>query len=322
MKRFLSVPLCRLLLAVTSLGAGLPAQADFVPSGGGSYAGAPLYRTLVFGGIDTQAATSPGYLAQDIFDGVDYVSNTAPLPLAIGGGTRSASGGSVTGRGWSASSGFMASRNSASISVGNARSTDDYYMVAGQGGTTSVRLLAGTPAASATFTWHVSGSTLFNGPGTGNARLDFTATTSPGTDWNNVLFGSGETAMTQLGTGTFSHTVSLPGSTDADLFLYWWTSAFVLLSHGTAPDGAATTLSADFGSTYELVDVDLFDANGAAIDDWTMSVDGTDVFDAAGRLTPIADAPTLPDPQAVPEPATAALLAVALLTAGRWRRRR
>lgn len=322
MNRFPTVPLCRFVLAVASLGAGLPAQADFVPSGGGSYAGLPLYRTLVFGGIDTQAATSPGYLAQDIFDGVDYASNTAPLPLAVGGGTRSANGGTATGSAWSAWSGFMASRNKASIRVDNAQTTDDYYQVAGQGGTTAVRLHAGSPAASATFTWHVSGSTLFNGPGTGNARLDFTATTSPGTDWNDVLFGSGETAMTQLGPGTYSHTVSLPGSTDADLFLYWWTSAFVLLSRGTAPDGASTTLSADFGSTYELVDVDLFDDTGAEIDDWTMSVDGTDVFDAAGRLAPIDDAPVLPDPQRVPEPAPAALLVAALLLAGTWRRRR
>lgn len=301
----------------------LPASAAFVPSGGGDYGGLPLYRALVFGGIDTLAATSPGYLAQDIQDGVDYASNTTPLPLATGGGTRSASGATLTGNGWTANSGFMASRNRASIVVNNVQITDDYYQLAGQGGTTRVHFDAQAPAASATFTWHVSGFSSTSGPGLAQSRLDFAATTSPGTDGGSILFGAGETAQTELGSGTFSHTVPLNGQTAQDVFLYWWTSAFTQVLHGDAPQGSSASLLADYSSTYVLAAVQLFDGLGAELDDWTMTDRDSDevVFNAAnGRLAPLADAPDIPGGQ-VPEP-TAAALALLGLCALRLTRRR
>lgn len=311
----------RLAVAViATLAATAPAHADFVPSGGGSYAGVPLYRALVFGGIDTQAGTDPGYLSQDILDGVDYVSNTAPMALATGGGTRSASGGTITGNGWSAWSGMLASRNYASISVTNAQTTDDYYLVAGQGGTTQVHFAANAPAASATFTWHVSGNFQTNGPGTANARLDFASTTSPGTDWGDVLFGPGETALTAFGTGDFEYTVPLTGS-DQDVYLYWWTSAFVLLSHDTFAGGASTSLTADFGSTYVLADVHVRDDKGKELAEWSMSTQqgnqSVELFNQTGRVAPVLDAPPI---GTVPAPQTAWLAVMALGALG-WRRR-
>jgi hypothetical protein len=166
-------------------------------------AGLPLYRALVFGGIDTLAASSPGYLAQDILDGVDDTSNTTPMAVASGGGTRSANGATLTSTAWSANSGFMASRNYTSIAVNNIQATDDYYQVAGQGGTSRVHFAANAPAASATFTWHVSGNMGTSGVGRADARLDFAATTSPGTDWSSILFGgSGTPSSAQAPTAT------------------------------------------------------------------------------------------------------------------------
>lgn len=304
------------------LGAGT-ASAAFVPGGGGSYEGVPLYRALVFGGIDTLAGTSPGYLSQDIVDGVDYVSNTTPLPVATGGGTRSASGGSMTASAWTANSGFMAARNQASMTVSNAQATDDYYMVAGQGGTTQVRVLAQTPPALATFTWTVTGSTSAGGPGRADARLDFGATTSAAVSWLDLFDPQSPlSALSAFGPGTYTYTLPLTGQ-DQLVNLYFWSSAFVLLEHGSVPNGTGTSLSADFGSTFVLSQVELFDSNGQALTDWSMTDPETQalLFDAGGRVAAIAGVPTLPD-GTVPEPAPAALLAAALLAAGVLRRAR
>lgn len=306
------------LLAIATWNTAMPARADFVSLGSGDYGGLPLYRALVFGGIDTLAGTSPGYLPQDILDGIDYVSNTQPMALATGGGTRSASGATLSGNGWSAWSGMLASRNHASIQVSNAQVTDDYYLVAGQGGTTRLHFAANAPAASATFTWHVSGNATTAGPGTASARLDFTSTTSPGTDWIDVLFGAAETAMTAFGPGTHQYTVPLTGQ-DQDVFLYWWTSAYTLLSHDTFAQGSGASLTAGFGSTFVLADVQVNDADGNPLSQWSLSDPDTNevVFDQDGRQAAVADAPAV---GTVPAPGTAALGALALGLLG-WRGR-
>jgi hypothetical protein len=115
--------------------------------------------------------------------------------------------------------------------------------------------------------------------------------------------------------------VALTGQAQ-DVFLYWWTSAFTQVLHGDAAQGSSASLFADFGSTYELTGVQLFDGQGSALSDWTMTDLDTNalVFDASGRLAPIADAPPPPG-GSVPEPASATLFLTALGALG-WSRRR
>lgn len=312
--------LAGLAVAAASLATAMPAAADFVSLGGGSDAGLPLYRALVFGGIDTLAGSSPGFLTQDMLDGVDYVSNTASIGSYSGGGTVSANGATLSGNAWTADSGFLASRNHAAISVSNAQATDTYYMVAGQGGTTQVHLAANAPASAATFTWNVSGNASTSGLGTANSRLDFGVTKSPATDWSSLLFGAGETAMTALGPGSYSYTAALTGST-VDLYLYYWSSAFTSLDYGTFTNGSSATLTAEFGSTYYLSSVQLFDALGNTIDNWTMSdaTSGQTLWTQRGRAAPIADSP-FGGGNAVPEPASVALMLAAVGVFG-WSRR-
>lgn len=308
-----------LAVAAASLTTAMPAAADFVSLGGGSYAGLPLYRALVFGGIDTLAASSPGFLTQDMLDGVDYVSNTASIGSYSGGGTVSANGATLSGNAWTADSGFMASRNHAAISVSNAQATDTYYMVAGQGGTRQVHLEANAPVASATFTWNITGGATTSGLGTANARLDFGMTTSPATDWTDFLFGAGETAMTSFGPGVYSYVAPLSGMA-MDLYLYYWSSAFASLSYGSFTNGSNAALTANFGSTYVLDSVQLFDAFGSQITQWSMtdSASGQTLFDQSGRIAAVAGSPF--GDNAVPEPASAALLLAALAVLG-WTRR-
>jgi MYXO-CTERM domain-containing protein len=301
-----------------------PSWAAFVgPSGNGDLSRVPLYRGFVFGGIDTNAATDPGYFFQDILDSTDYTSNTTPLNYVSGGGTRSANGATLSGNGWSSNSGFMAARNYASITVNNAQTTDDYYLVAGQGGAAKVHFAAGTTPAQATFTWHVSGTASTGPYGLAQSRLDFAATTTQLGSFNNIYDPSVAGISNQLGPGTYSYTVPLSGISQ-DVYLYYWSSAFALLSHGSAPQGAGSFMTADFSSTYVLTDVDLFDANGDEISSWTMTDENSSgqlLFNQDGRQVGVNPAP---DPNTVPEPTPAALLLAALagLALRQGRRRR
>jgi len=104
-----------------------PASADIVSAGGGDYTTVPLYRALAFGTVNFGDSSRNGAI-----NGIDYVSNLAPLPLARGDTTITTNGATFVGRGASAYSGFYAGRNYASVSVTNANVADTYYEVAGR----------------------------------------------------------------------------------------------------------------------------------------------------------------------------------------------
>ena len=108
------------------------------------------------------------------------------------------------------------------MSVTNANVADTYYEVAGQGSATSVRFFdPSAQAASARFSWHVTGTT--SNPSnihpnctvdfltcfpTATGRLDFGASTDPNVHWNN-LFSDPNFGITEFGTGTFTYNLPI-----------------------------------------------------------------------------------------------------------------
>jgi hypothetical protein len=299
-------------------GLSTAASGALISEGSGDFGTVPLYRALVFGGIDRDSASDPGFAGEDI-NGIDYVSSLAPRPLAEVTGTVSANGATFNGTGQSAWSGFYAGRNYARASVSNSDPDDTYYQVAGTGTATSVQFF--TPQAQAdhaTFTWHVSG-TESNPSGVGNAtgRLDFGATTDPDVTWSELFFDPEDKldSITRFGPGTYSYTLPI-ADLGAVIRLFYWSSAFAEIKAGNAPAGSSFALTANYANTFVLENVELFDANGDPISEWTLDDldQGSTVFDQDGRVGDIDPPPPLP------EPAALALLLGALATAAARRR--
>jgi hypothetical protein len=235
-KRNLTHPLATLTLAIAALTPSL-ASAGNIEEVAGDYGVTPLYRALVFGGIDRD-----GGFANEDFTGIDYVSNTAPRAAATVSGSFAANGASFNGLGQSVWSGFYAGRNYAQISVSNASASDGYYLVAGQGTATGVRFYtAEAAAARATFTWRVSGTESNpSGIGRTTGRLDFGASTDSSVNWLN-LFDDPDgklDSITELGPGTYTY--SLPIADLGTLInLYYWSSAFAEVKAGQSPAGSS-----------------------------------------------------------------------------------
>jgi hypothetical protein len=293
----------------------LPAAQAFVDPD--PYKNSPLYRAFVFGGIDRDG--DGGFAFEDL-DIIDYANNFSPMPLAHLNRSFAANGATLNYTGWAALSGLYATRAYASMTVTNAAATDGYYLVAGQGTTTSATFF--TPEAQAVrarFTFRISGSE--SNPqaiGRATSRVDFAASTDPDKSWVD-LFNGGLTGLKEFGPGTFTYTVPhIELGTPVDF--YFWSAAFTEVKRGDFAQGANFTLRADYGNTFVLEDVELFHADSVPdlpISSWRMEdmESGETVFNQTGRIAAIMPSP-------IPEPGTWALMLGGLFVVGRLARQR
>ncbi|HEX8325833.1 MAG TPA: hypothetical protein VF595_18155 [Tepidisphaeraceae bacterium] len=279
-----------------------PARGEFVTEHSGSFAERPFYRAIALQGATFEGGADNAFA---IPNGLDYFSNTGPKPQALVSGTIEQNGATMTANASAIYNGFFSSKNSATMTVTNASADDGYYVVAGQGTRTTVQFF--TPAAAAArsvFRWRVTGSE--SAPfGVATSRLDFLAGQHEDKDWN-YLFEPESQALSVYGPGEFTYNLATPLNTPIDLF--FWSAAYAELDRGVAPAGSNLTLTANYGSTYELIDIELFDANENLLTEWTMmdQATGETVFNAAGP---------------VPEPAALSALMLTGLALSRRRAR-
>jgi MYXO-CTERM domain-containing protein len=294
----------------------LSASAGFTIDQAGDSTAEQVYRSFVYGGLGADGTFA---FPNEAFTGVNYLDNIAPLPYATANGSFTADGATLSINGWSAYSGFYASRNYASMTVTNANPNHVYYVVAGQGTSTSLRFFTEEAAqARAEFTWRVDGVQTNgnpNGLGRAEPRLDFHATTEAGRSWFD-LFNGGFGSTPQFGQGSF--TFSLPVAPVGDaIYLHYWASAFTELQAGQATAGGSFTMTADFGHTYVLENVRLFDENDNPLSSYAVvdNESGEMLFNQSGRLADVLAAPPVPEPQ------TYALWLLGLAGLAAWRRR-
>lgn len=284
-----------LSLAAAAMLPGM-ARAALVVEMPGDGSKAPYYIGQAYFGATYENGPSDSFAIQD---GIVWSSNAGPRGMVSASGSYSQNGATMTVNAWSVANGFYSARNYASMTVTNAQAIDGYYAVAGYGTRTQVQFF--TPQALAersVFTWRVTG--LENEPiGWVDARLDFLA--APHSDAQFIdVYDSG---VTHYGPGDYVYVLNAALNEPIDLF--FWSSAFVQLNRGVASQGSTVTLMANYGSTYELVGIELYDGNDRLIDNWTLVdlVSGRTVFDQNGRI----------DPATVPEPGALVLLTLGLL---------
>ncbi|MBK6510949.1 MAG: PEP-CTERM sorting domain-containing protein [Haliea sp.] len=205
--------------------------------------------------------------------------------------------------------------------MSNTAGDNGYYGIGAYGSRTSVTFYSPQALADrAIFHWNVSGiqSTndlatcnlpgLFNNCASG--PLAFLATTNTNLDFN-ALFDSANNPLNRFGPG---YTYDIGGMPlNQTISLMYWTSAFVTLNANQTTQGGSFSKFANCSNTFELANIDLFDANNDLITDWTMTdlATGRPVFNQNGQISAVD----------VPEPAIITLVGLGL-AALRFRRRR
>ncbi|MGD9946542.1 MAG: hypothetical protein AB7L76_22915 [Burkholderiaceae bacterium] len=298
------------------------AHADLVFTGeaGASHTVAPFYRSFAYSGFDYEP--DPSSFAID--NGTIHDSNVAPASGVYVNATETKNGATMQSNAYALYNGFYSGRAYASMTVTNAQTNDGYYTVAGQGNwTTATFYTASAAAQRAVFRFNVTGSSTLP-LGEGGSRLDMlVAPHSTGYNWNDLFLTSGTGAQTYTGAGQYEYHANITVGELMDFM--FWSAAYVQVNVGQAAQGQNFTMTANYANTYDLVGIDLYDANDQLISEWELVDERTGqiVFNQNGRtdaeLFPIGEPPPTGD---VPLPATAALLGVGLLALRGQRGRR
>jgi PEP-CTERM motif len=244
---------------------------------------------------------NPGYAADFIDD--NFMQST-PRPTGLNLNYTDSLGANITMQGSTIPHGFFAARNQVSLSVTNVQS-EGYQATTAQGSHTQVTFFTpGTFAASSVYHWSVTGTTGSTVPGANvNAGLSFLAGDFGGADLTTMF--SNTNTQTLIGPGTLNYTLPMLLNKPIDIYYYSGSYFETKKSQGAARLGGTLSGFSNFSSTYVLDSIELFDANGDRINNWTMeetNMPGVVLFDQNGR-TAAAGA-------VAPEPATLLFLAL------------
>jgi hypothetical protein len=247
---------------------------------------------------------NPGYTA-DEFD-INYLEAT-PRNTYLNVSRTFDSGAQITMQGSAISNGFFSARNQVSMTVTNVQH-EGYQATTQTGSHTQVQFFTpGTLATSSVYRWNVSGTTGSSLSGANvNGGLSFLAGNFGGAGYNTVF--SSVNTQVLIGPGTLTYT--LPQVLNQPIDLYFVSGAYfeTKRSQSLALLGGTISGFSNFGSTYTLEGIDLYDSNDDLITNWTMedvSLPGVPLFDQDGRTAAAGGFGV-----AAPEPTTLALLAV------------